>query len=79
MLRKLFIFIILLAYPGISTATKYYVDLDAGSSGDGSYGSPWNSITDVSPSAGNKYYFKCGTSESTSATYTISATGPERQ
>ena len=30
--------------PNEATANKYYVDLDAGSNGDGSIGNPWNSL-----------------------------------
>ena len=32
---------------GAAGVTTYYVNCDAGSSGDGSYGSPWNSLEDV--------------------------------
>jgi hypothetical protein len=51
--------------------TDYFCDLDAGSSGDGSFASPWNSPEDVEGGGlgtGDSVYFKCGTSYSYSGT-----------
>jgi len=60
------IILLILLFPSLVFAgTAYYVDLDAGSSGTGTYASPWNKISDVEGaglSAGDDVYFKHGTS-----------------
>ena len=66
LLLLVFMFCATTAYAG----TSYYVDLDAGSSGSGTYASPWNSIADVngaSLTTGDDVYFKVGTMETLSA------------
>lgn len=56
----------LLLLPSLAICgTAYYVDLNASSSGNGSFNNPWNSIQDVNNhnfSNGDDVYFKAGTS-----------------
>lgn len=43
-------------------ATDYYIDSNAAGGGDGTVGTPWNSMDDFTPTRGNAYYFKGGSS-----------------
>lgn len=66
--KLLFLAILLFAFFGLaktaSASTAFYVDPTAGSGGNGSYASPWNSLSQVnghSFSTGDDVYFKAGT------------------
>lgn len=65
-MRKLFLAIFLVLFMASPVwAAAYYVDLDAASNGDGSYGSPWNSVDNITGlSDGDDVFLKCDTTES---------------
>lgn len=74
MIKRLLILIILLiAAPCLGA--DVYIDPTAGSGGDGSFVSPFDSWADVDLSVANDYRQKCGTTETLSAALTITAVG----
>lgn len=64
-MKKTFTYLFLLIFlSSPAWAAVHYIDPTAGSGGDGSYGSPWDSWTDVSSwTASDTYAQKCGTTD----------------
>ncbi len=71
-MKKILCILFLLATTPLWAAT-YYIDPTAGSDGNGSISSPWNTLSNKTIGGSNTYYFKRGTS--INANFTINTGG----
>lgn len=66
--------LLLICHPAL-WAADVYIDLDWTGTESGTFAQPYNSVTDLTPSASDDYYFRCGSSETLSSTFLVTATG----
>lgn len=75
MKKLICIIFVIIAFSIPAFSADYYIDLDAGTNGSGTFASPYNTWTGITPTAGNNYRSKCGTTYTNSSGFAVTASG----